>query len=181
MRVWANRLGPSLARKIGHYQRGFIPGRDGWENIINVQMIIDLINAKNKEGAVAFFDQEKAFNMVSFTTINSVFTQLNWLDRFCAVLQTIYCKNYIQARIKANKIISKENFLVNSRTRQGCPISLLIYTVVANLYNMAVINYKSFKKHKMLLGSFVKISAYADDIAVHLGSVADIKIYHLLL
>jgi hypothetical protein len=31
-------------------------GRDGWENIINVQMIIDFINAKNEEGAVAFLD-----------------------------------------------------------------------------------------------------------------------------
>jgi hypothetical protein len=86
IRVWANRLGPILARKIGHHQRGFIPGRDGQENIINVQMIIDLINAKNEEGAVAFLDQEKAFNIVSFTTINSVFTKLNWLDRFRAVL-----------------------------------------------------------------------------------------------
>jgi hypothetical protein len=35
MRVWANRLGLILANKIGHHQRGFIPGRDGQENIIN--------------------------------------------------------------------------------------------------------------------------------------------------
>jgi hypothetical protein len=56
MRVWANRLGPILARKIGHHQRGFIPGRDSRENIVNVQMIIEMINAKNKEGAMAFLD-----------------------------------------------------------------------------------------------------------------------------
>jgi hypothetical protein len=86
-------LGLILARKIGHHQRGFIPGKDGRENIINVQVIIDLINAKNEEGAVAFLDQEKAFDMVSFTTINSIFTKLNWMDRFHAVLQTTYCKN----------------------------------------------------------------------------------------
>jgi hypothetical protein len=72
MRVWANRLGPILANKIGHHQRGFIPGRDGGENIINVQMIIDLLNAKNKEGAVAFLDQEKAFDMVSTSTLYSL-------------------------------------------------------------------------------------------------------------
>jgi hypothetical protein len=50
MRVCANRLGPILARKIGHHQRRFIPGRDGRENIINIQMVIDLINAKNERG-----------------------------------------------------------------------------------------------------------------------------------
>jgi hypothetical protein len=71
--VWANRLGPILARKIGHHQRGFIPGRDGRENIINMQMIINMINSKNEERAVAFLDQKKEFDMVSFTTINAIF------------------------------------------------------------------------------------------------------------
>jgi hypothetical protein len=50
MRVWANRLGPILARKIGHYQRRFILDRYGQENIINIQMIIDLIIPRMKRG-----------------------------------------------------------------------------------------------------------------------------------
>ena len=36
-----------LAKRLGHHQRGFILTRDGRENIINVQLLIDLINAKN--------------------------------------------------------------------------------------------------------------------------------------
>ena len=54
MRVWANKIGPILAKRIGHHQRGFIPTRDGRENIINVQLLINLINAKNEEGAIIF-------------------------------------------------------------------------------------------------------------------------------
>ena len=46
MRVWADRMGPILAKRIGHHQRGFIPTQDGRENIINVQLLIDLINTK---------------------------------------------------------------------------------------------------------------------------------------
>jgi hypothetical protein len=61
MRIWANILGLILANKIGHHQRGFILGRNGQENIINIQMIINILNAKKKEGAVAFLDQKKAF------------------------------------------------------------------------------------------------------------------------
>jgi hypothetical protein len=53
--------------------------------------------------------------------------------------------------------------------------------MIANLYNMAVINHRSFKGHETLPGNFVKISAYANNTAVHLGSLADIKIYCLLL
>jgi hypothetical protein len=114
-------------------------------------MIIDLINAKNEQGAVAFLDQEKAFIVVSFTTINLVFTKLNWPDRFYAVFQTTYYKN--RARVKAIGTISKD-FPVNSETRQGCPLSLLIYA--ANLYNMAVINHKYFQGHEMLFGGLSK-------------------------
>jgi hypothetical protein len=44
---------------IGEHQQGFIPGRDGRENIINVQLIIDLINAKNEEGAMVFLTKRR--------------------------------------------------------------------------------------------------------------------------
>jgi hypothetical protein len=92
-----------------------------------------------------------------------------------------YWNNHIQAKVKANGITSKNDFPVNSGTRQGCPLSPLIYAVVADLYNMAVINHKCFKGHETLPGQFVKILAYANDIAVHLGAMVDIKIYRLLL
>jgi hypothetical protein len=36
---------------------------------------------------------------------------------------------------------------------------------------MAVINHKYFKGHKTLPGQFVKILAYADGTAVHLGTM----------
>jgi hypothetical protein len=132
MRVWANRLGPILANKIGHHQKGFIPGRDGQENIINVQMIIDLLNAKNEERAVAFLDQEKVFDMVSFTTINTIFTKLNWLERFKSLLATVYRENHITAKVQANRVTSIDDFPVNTGTRQECPLSP-IYAVVMDL------------------------------------------------
>jgi hypothetical protein len=103
MRVWANRLGFILANKTGYHQRGFIPGRDGHENIINIQMIIDLLNAKNEEGAVAFLDQEKAFDMVSFTTINTIFTKLSWPERFKSLLATVYKENHIRAKVRRHQ------------------------------------------------------------------------------
>jgi hypothetical protein len=53
--------------------------------------------------------------------------------------------------------------------------------VVADLYNMAVISHKHFTGHPTLLGHFIKISAYADDMVVHLSTLTDIRIYRLLL
>jgi hypothetical protein len=98
-------------------------------------MIIDLLNAKNEEGAVTFLDQEKAFDIVSFTTINTIFTKLNWPERFKSLLATVYRENHIRAKVWANGVTSIDDFPVNSGTRQGCPLSPLIYAVVADLYN----------------------------------------------
>jgi hypothetical protein len=120
-------------------------------------------------------------HFVSIPYINTVFAKLNWPERFRAMLSTTYRSNHIRAKVKANGITSKNDFPVNSGTRQGCPLSPLIYAIVADLYNMAIINHKCFKGHETSPGQFVKISAYADDTAVHLGALADIKIYSLLL
>jgi hypothetical protein len=95
-------------------QCGFIPGRDGRENIINVQMIINLLNTKNEEGAVTFLDQKKAFDMVSFTTINTIFTKLNWPERFKSLLATLYKENPIRPKVYANRTTSTNDFAVNS-------------------------------------------------------------------
>jgi hypothetical protein len=40
MRIWADRLGPILNQKVGGHL-GFIPGRDGTENILNQQILMD--------------------------------------------------------------------------------------------------------------------------------------------
>ena len=51
---------------------------------------MDLINAKNEEGAVIFLDQEKAFNMVSFTAINQISTSLaQWFNKYHAGLEVM--------------------------------------------------------------------------------------------
>lgn len=177
MRCWANRLGPILAKHIGNHQRGFIPGRDGRENIINVQLIMDLINARMDEGAILFLDQEKAFDMVSFNTINRIFEKLDWPTAFRNLLKATYSTDKIMATIKVQGHVSKTPFPVNSGTRQGCPLSPLIYAVVADLYNMAVIKDKGFVGHHTRTNNFVKISAYADDTAVHIANRGDLERY----
>ena len=124
MRVWANRMGPILSKWISHHQRGFIPTQDGRESIINVQILMDLINAKNEEGAVIFLDQEKAFNMVSFTAINWIFEKLGWPPRFQALMHTVYKKNQIKAKIRVNGMLSEKACHINLGTRQWCPLIL---------------------------------------------------------
>ena len=70
---------------------------------------------------------------------------------------------------------------INSGTRQGCPLSPLIFAVVADLFNMTIINKPDFTGHFIDEDTLSKISAFADDAAVHVGSLRDIVIYRKTL
>ena len=175
MRVWANRMGPILAKRIAHHQRGFIPTQDGRENIINVQLLINLINAKNEEGAVIFLDQEKAFDMVSFTAINQIFKKLDWPSRFWSLVHTVYKKDQVKAKIRVNGKLSDKACHINSGTWQGCLLSPLIFAVVADLFNMSIISNPDFTGHITDENTASKIFTFADDTAVHVGTLGDIE------
>ena len=57
---------------------------------------------------------------------------------------------------------------INSGTQQGCPLSPLIFAVVADLFNMSIINHQDFVGHVIDAKVSAKISAFADDTAVTL-------------
>ena len=61
------------------------------------------------------------------------------------------------------------------------PTVPLIFAIVADLFNTTIISNEEFKGHESIKGFFVKISAYAEDTGVHLGSLRDIEIYQALL
>ena len=47
-KVWSNRMGPMLNDIIGEHQRGFIPRRDGRENILKTQILHDYYSWKGR-------------------------------------------------------------------------------------------------------------------------------------
>ena len=64
---------------------------------------------------------------------------------------------------------------------QGCPLSPLIFAVVADLFNMSIINHPDFVGHVIDANVSAKISAFVDDTAVHVGSLGDEVIYRKTL
>ncbi len=173
MKVWAGRLGPILNCVVGPHQLGFIPGRDGRENVLNIQMLVDHYNGKgaNSKGALLFLDFKKAFDLVSHEALIAILQHFRWPPTFVKAVAGIYKAN--TATVLVNGTASAE-FLVQSGTRQGCPISPLLFTIIAEVLCQNLINNEEFKGLKVDTYK-KKVGAYADDTVIGVSSVEDIQ------
>jgi hypothetical protein len=174
MRIWANRLGPMLNSVVGGHQLGFIPGRDGRENVINEQFLIDYYQHKGLRGAVVFLDLQKAFDRVSHEALMLIMRHHGWPEEFVGFVENVYLNN--TARLIVNGELSKESVDVSSGTRQGCPLSPLLFTLIAEMLCQPIINDPEFKGMKIEGGNHKALSAYADDIAINNSCNSDLDI-----
>lgn len=177
MRIWANRLGPILADIIGHHQRGFIPTRDGRENIITAQLVADWCNAAGETACEMFLDQEKAFDMVSYKSINAVFEKKDWPSVFRRMIASTYTCGTRKARVKINGILSAGTIRIDTGTSQGCPMSPLLFAIIADLFSCTIIKSPNFKGISVAGSVQIKILGYADDTGVLPKDQKSIKTY----
>jgi hypothetical protein len=125
-------------------------------------------------------DIAKAFDSVSHESLIALIEHIGFPPRFLNLVKAIY--NTDGQKGKANKArfiingkLTTEDVTVSSGTRQGCPLSPLLYILVAELFNQAVIKDPEFKGH--VVGNFTKkVSSYADDTAVHISTKRDLEI-----
>ena len=178
-RIWAKRLDKVLKKHIGHHQRGFISERDGRENILMVQMLMEDRDTRGLPGASVFLDIAKAFDSVSHESLIHLLKHIGFPRRFISTVMAIYGTEAGAKKNEVNFIINGEltdtKVVVESGTRQGCPLSPLLYILMAELFNQAIIKNEQFTGHKV--GNFTKkISAYADDTAAHISNQTDLEI-----
>ena len=138
MRVWANRLGPILGDIVGEHQKGFIPGRDGREHVIVIQKVLDKCKKKLSGGGI-FLDLEKAFDRVSHEALDLEF---NFPQGFRNTVKAIYTGSKIKICVNEGET----NWInVQSGTKQGCPLSPLLFTIVAEVLTQSILNDPQFK------------------------------------
>lgn len=139
----SNRLKGVLPEIISQYQSCCILGRDIADSISSVRDIIDLVEKDiNLEGYILKIDQEKAFDRVSHSYLVKVLDKFGFSD-FCIQWMNIFY-NGIQSSIKCSGFMTKYLPIKNS-VRQGCPLSALIYVLVAEPLGQSLIKNNKIK------------------------------------
>lgn len=136
--------------------------KDTQDNIRQTLHVISLITDK-LEAVLLGLDVEKTFDCVNWSFLYRALDSFGFHGTFIKTIQAPYDKP--RAIIKINGAVSNP---LERGTRQGCPISPLLFAIFIEPLSQWIILNKNIKGIDMK-GGEQKISLFADDVLVHLS------------
>ena len=115
----------------------------GWFNIHKSINVIHHINrTKDKNHVIISIDAEKAFDKIQQPFILKTLNNLGIDGAYLKIIKAIYNKPTANIILNGQKL---EAFPLNSGTRQGCPLSPLLFNIVLEVLARAVRQKKEIK------------------------------------
>ena len=151
------------------YQTCSVGGRRINDSINAIIGCIEDANINEEEMYLCSFDQKKAFDSMSHTYLFALLEHLDINPFLNNSVKRIYTQSF--AYIVANGSISKDKILVKSSIKQGCSMSMFLYSggieeLAVNIHNnIEIIGYRIPRMSTNDIYPVIKMTMYADDVA----------------
>lgn len=107
-------------------QTGFIKGRQLYHNLHHLFSIVYSEHSTQLPEIVISLDTHKAFDRIEYGHLFTSLSKFEFCPIFTSWIQTLY--SMPQASVRTNNIDS-EYFILHRGTRQGCPLSPLLFNL----------------------------------------------------
>ena len=152
-------------------QVGYIKGTYIGENIRKIEDIINYTSLKNVPGTLALIDFQKAFDTVEWPWLFQTLKRFNSGECFISWIRLLYTN--ISSCVSNNGYISNY-FTLTRGIRQGCPISALLFILVAEVLAINIrtnLNIKGLTTNNCEF----KIAQLADDTTLFLADLDSLE------
>ena len=123
------------------------------------------------EGALISLDQEKALDRVDLSFMQCVLARMNFGPSFRGWIALLYTSIY--SRVMVNDTLGAP-FSISRGVRQGCPLSPLLYVLVAETLARAIKLDPKIDGFQLPSGTIIKLQQYADDTSCIVSSDASL-------
>jgi retron-type reverse transcriptase len=138
---------------------------EGWFNMHKSINIIPHTNrSKDKNHLITSIDAEKAFNKIQHHFVIKALRKLGLEGMYLNIVKAIYDKPTANIILNGEKL---KAFPLKSGTRQGCPLSPLLFNIVLEFLAKAIRQEEEIKGIQIGKET-VKISLFADDKILYL-------------
>jgi hypothetical protein len=171
-KLLATRMQQVISPLIHPDQVGYIRGRYIGQNIRTISDIIEYAKITQTPGLIAFLDFEKAFDSIEWDFMTKALCKFGFGEKFINWVRIVY-KDSNSCIL--NNGFTTEYFCLERGIRQGCPLSVYLFILAAELLAVSIRGQKNIKGIQVFYKE-VKIIQMADDTTVFLRDSASLNL-----
>ena len=165
--ILKNRMQTTLDDIIGLNQTAAIKNRTILHTLSTIRDTTDISNKLNKSLSVISLDFLKAFDRLDCNFIFQALEKFGYGKKFLHLIRICYTD--IQSKVKINGLLS-DTFILSRCLRQGCPLSMLLYVIAAEVLANFIIVDKRIPGVQ-IGDQEVKLVNFADDTTIFLSDI----------
>ena len=159
-----NRINPIANNLIGAWQTGFIPGRQGHDNVLMLDLVTyELHRGDQGDGALLSLDQEKAYDRVEWSYLHKVLEKFGFGPRIRTWIKACYSDLFATILLRGRQ---SDRYIVQRGLRQGDPLAPILFNFVLEPF---LLYYNRHAKGCLREPIPFKVSAFADDTTLGVG------------